>query len=193
MEKICVFCGSSTGRGGVYRRTAESLGRLLARRGLGLVYGGGDVGLMGILADAALAEGGEVIGVIPQALFDREVGHEGITRLEVVESMHGRKELMYELADAFIALPGGLGTLDELFETLTWIQLGLHAKPCGLLNVEGYFDPLLAMLDRMVDHGFVRAEHRGLLVAEDEATRLLERFADYRPPSRGKWIRESDL
>lgn len=193
IRRVCVFCGSSPGRDPVFRRAAEAMAAALVARGWGLVYGGGDVGLMGVIADAMMAAEGEVIGVIPQALFDREVGHSGITQLHVVANMHQRKEQMYDLADAFVALPGGMGTLEELLETLTWIQLGLHAKPCGLLNVEGYYDPLLVMLDRALEHGFVRPQHRRLLMAESEPNRLLERFAEYREPVLAKWISEEDL
>lgn len=193
IERVCVFCGSSAGRDPVFRRAAEAMAAVIVARGLGLVYGGGDVGLMGVIADAVMALGGEVIGVIPQALYDREVAHEGLTRLHVVANMHERKQRMYDLADAFVALPGGMGTLEELLETVTWIQLGLHAKPCGLLNVAGYYDPLLAMLDRAVEHGFVRPEHRGLLVAESDPARLLERFSTYHEPALPKWISEKDL
>ncbi|RMH16045.1 MAG: TIGR00730 family Rossman fold protein [Acidobacteria bacterium] len=192
MRRVAVFCGSSPGRDGAYRAAAEALGKTLAERRLGLVYGGGDVGLMGILADAVMAAGGEVIGVIPQALKARELAHLGLTRLEVVDSMHSRKERMYQLADALIALPGGIGTFEELLESLTWIQLGLHAKPCGVLNVGGYYDPLLAQLERAVAHGFLRPEHRGLLIAERDPVVLLERFADYRPPQIRKWIDEGE-
>ncbi len=192
MKRICVFCGSNLGSDGEYRTVARQLGELLAGRGLGLVYGGGNVGLMGVVADAALAAGGEVIGVIPQALVQREVAHNGLTDLRVVASMHERKQLMHQLADAFIALPGGFGTLEELLETVTWIQLGLHAKPCGLLNVKGYYDPLLTFLDRAVEARFLRPEHRGLLLAEGRAEDLLARFATYRPPQLRKWIEQPE-
>jgi uncharacterized protein (TIGR00730 family) len=155
---------------------------------LGLVYGGGNVGLMGVVADAALAAGATVIGVIPRALVARELGHQGITELRVVETMHERKAVMAELADAFVALPGGLGTLDELFEALTWAQLGLHQKPIGLLEVDGFFGPLVAYLDRAVAEGFVRPEHRAALVVEPDPDLLLGRFATYRAPEVGKWL-----
>jgi len=148
MSRLCVFCGSSPGHDPAHGASAAQLGRVLAERGIGLVYGGGRVGLMGILADAALAAGGEVIGVIPQALLDREIGHRGLTQLRVVDSMHARKALMGELAEGFIALPGGIGTLEELFEVWSWAQLGLHRKPCGLLDVNGFFAPLVDFLDR---------------------------------------------
>ena len=164
------------------------MGRTLARRELTLIYGGGCVGLMGAVADACIAKGGRVVGVIPRALLEREVGHRGVSDLRVVDSMHERKQLMAELADGFVALPGGIGTLEELFEMWTWAQLGLHRKPVGLLNVAGYFDPLLEFLDRSVASGFVRREYRAILqVAHDEET-LLQRFARYEPPDVPRWI-----
>lgn len=188
MRRVCVYCGSNVGERPVFRETAQALGALLASRGLGLVYGGGNVGLMGVLADAVLAAGGEVIGIIPGGLFSREVGHPGLTDLRVVATMHERKALMADLADGFIALPGGLGTLDELFEILTWGQLGIHAKPCGLLNVAGYFDPLIALLDHMVGEKFVHPQHRALALVDDDAARLLDRFAEYEAPTVAKWL-----
>jgi uncharacterized protein (TIGR00730 family) len=169
------------------------LGELLAAQGLGLVYGGGHIGLMGVLADAVLQGGGDVIGVIPQSLVDKELAHAGLTELRVVATMHQRKALMADLADGFIALPGGFGTADELFEILTWAQLGLHAKPIGLVNVEGYFDQLLAWLDHMVQEQLVRPEHRRLLLHAKDADRLLELVLQYRPAQpMGKWIAEGD-
>lgn len=174
MQAIGVFCGSSIGVATAYADAARSLGTLLAQRGVTLVYGGGKVGLMGVLADAALTAGGRVIGVIPQALLDREVGHLGLTDLRVVHSMAERKSLMGELSDAFIALPGGIGTLDELFEVWTWTQLGLHDKPCGLLNVAGYFDPLLRFLDHATEQEFLAPSQRALLSVEEVAEALLE-------------------
>jgi uncharacterized protein (TIGR00730 family) len=188
MDRIGVFCGSSPGLRPAYADAARALGRTLAERRLGLVYGGSAIGLMGLLADAVLDGGGEVIGVIPQALLDREIGHRGLTELHVVASMHERKAKMAELADAFVALPGGMGTLEELTEVLTWAQLGLHAKPCGLLDVGGYFAPLVAFFDHAVEEGFLRREHRAMLVVEREANALLERFAEYRAPRVTKWI-----
>lgn len=176
MPRICVFCGSSFGRLPVYREAAIEVGRQLARRGIGLVYGGASVGLMGALADAALAAGGEVIGVIPRALVDREIAHLGLSELRVVDSLHQRKALMAELADAFLALPGGIGTLDELSEALTWSQLGIHRKSLGLLNVAGYYDALLATLDHAVAERFVRPENRALLISDTDAARLIERL-----------------
>lgn len=193
MRRLCVFCGSCTGRRADYAASARRLGVTLAGRGWGLVYGAGDIGLMGILADATLQAGGEVIGVIPQALVDREVAHEGLTQRHVVLTMHERKARMADLADGFAALPGGYGTADEFFEVLTWAQLGLHSKPIGLLNTAGYFDALLAWLDRMLDEGFLRPEHRQLLLVEDDVDRLLDALAAYRPTASGaKWIDVGD-
>lgn len=192
MRRVCVFCGSSTGNA-VYAEHARALGRAIGERGLGLVYGGGHVGLMGVLADAALAAGGEVIGVIPEALQARELAHPGLTRLHVVDTMHQRKALMADLADAFAALPGGFGTADELFEILTWAQLGLHARPIGLLNVAGYFDSLLAWLDRAVADAFLKRAHRALLIEAREPLALLTVLAAYRPQAETpKWIDQGD-
>src|SRR5436305_2230067 len=179
MKRLCVFCGSSTGLNPRYADEATILGALLVRRGWSLVYGGGHVGLMGVLADAVLAAGGEAVGVIPQALVDRELAHGGLTRLDVVASMHERKARMADLSDGFIALPGGFGTADELFEILTWAQLGLHSKPIGLLNVAGFFDSLCAWLDRTVREGFLKPKHRGLLLEGDNPEQLLDRLVQY--------------
>jgi uncharacterized protein (TIGR00730 family) len=173
-----------------YRNAAEGLGRLLAERSLRLVYGGGSLGLMGALADASLDAGGRVIGVIPEAMAGLEVAHNGLSELRVTPSMHARKALMAELADAFVALPGGLGTFDELFEIVTWAQLGIHRKPIGLLNVAGYFDALIRLVEHAVAEGFVRLQHRELLLVGDAAGQLLERLARFEPgPSVPKWIR----
>ncbi len=188
MNSICVFCGSSPGNDPAYAEAASTLGRTLAERGTTLVYGGGHVGLMGVVADAALGAGGEVIGVMPRSLVDREIGHTGLTKLHVVQSMHERKARMSELSDGFVALPGGNGTLEEFFEVLTWAQLGEHAKPCGLLNVAGYYDPLLIVFDRMVERAFLKAEHRHLVLTESDPSALLARFEDYQPPRAIKWI-----
>ena len=188
MNAICVFCGSSPGNDPAYAEAAGRLGRTLAERGTTLVYGGGHVGLMGVVADAALGAGGEVIGVMPKSLVDREIGHTGLTKLHVVRSMHERKAVMSELSEGFIALPGGNGTLEEFFEVLTWAQLGEHAKPCGLLNVAGYYDPLLAVFDQMVYRAFLKEEHRELVLVEEDPTSLLERFGSYEPPRTIKWI-----
>lgn len=174
LRSLCVYCGSSTGHDPAFADAARLLGTLIARQGLSLVYGGGHVGLMGIIADAVLEAGGEVTGVIPRALMDSEVGHERLTRLLVVRDMHERKALMAEHADGFIAMPGGIGTLEELFETMTWLQLGYHAKPVGLLNVKGFYDPLLTFLDRQAEAGFLRQEHRALLMTEDDPAALVE-------------------
>ena len=188
MNSVCVFCGSSPGNDPAYAEAAGRLGRTLAERGTTLVYGGGHVGLMGVVADAALGAGGEVIGVMPKSLVDREIGHTGLTKLHVVRSMHERKAVMSELSEGFIALPGGNGTLEEFFEVLTWAQLGEHAKPCGLLNVAGYYDPLLAVFDQMVYRAFLKEEHRELVLVEEDPTSLLERFGSYEPPRTIKWI-----
>jgi len=188
LRRVCVFCGSSTGRNSSYRRLADQLGRTLAARGLGLVYGGGRVGLMGAVADGALAAGGEVIGVIPQALIDREIGHRGLTELRVVDSMHERKALMTELADGFIALPGGIGTLEELFEVWTWAQLGLHSKPCGLLDSDGFFGPLVGFLDHLVVTGFVQPQYRAMLHTAESPEELLAAFATYQAPLVARWV-----
>lgn len=164
------------------------MGKALARRGLGLVYGGGHIGLMGVVADSVLAEGGEVIGVIPKALLAKELAHQGLTELQVVGSMHERKALMAELADAFVALPGGYGTFEEFCEVLTWAQLGLHRKPCGILNVEGFYNALLLLLDHAVAEQFVRAEHRSLVLEEQDPERLLDRLVSHRPAKLDKWL-----
>lgn len=175
--RVCVFCGSSTGRGQGYAKAAEEVGTMLARRGITLVYGGAQVGSMGTVANAALDEGGEVIGVIPDGLFDREVPHTGLTELHVVADMHERKARMAALADGFLALPGGAGTLEELFEVWTWAQLGLHTKPIGLVDTDGYYQPLLRMIDHMVDEGFLRPGNRGLIAVDADPGELLDRFA----------------
>ena len=181
MKRVCVFCGSSAGIRGDYSVAAQKLAAAMARRGLGLVYGGGNVGLMGMIADSMLQAGGEVIGVIPQHLVAKEVAHRGLTELRVVDTMHQRKALMNELSDAFIALPGGYGTLEEFFEILTWSQLGIHGKPSGLLNVSGYYDSLLAMLDHAVAEGFLRTPFRELVMADTDADSLLQRLAVFVP------------
>lgn len=193
MKSLCVFCGSQVGDAPKFSRAAGELGKLLARKRISLVYGGGGIGLMGILADAALKEGGKVIGVIPHPLFGREVAHRSLTELREVRSMHERKTLMYDLSDGFIALPGGLGTLEETFEILTWAQLGLHRKPCGLLNVNGYFDPLLRFLDDGTEKGFIKRKHRDLLIVDDDPSSLLDRFAAWKPLPAKAWIREEEV
>jgi len=188
LRRICVFCGSSFGSRPAYREAAETVGRLLGRRGIELVYGGSNVGLMGVMADACLEGGGRVIGVIPQALVDKEVAHLGLTELRVVNSMHERKFLMADLSDAFLALPGGYGTWDEFCEVLTWSQLGIQRKACGLLNVNGYYDAFLEFADRAVAEGFLRDVHRGLLLSDNDPARLLDRLANYAVPIVDKWI-----
>ena len=192
MRTVCVFCGSNFGASEVYAEAAAATGRTIARRGVRLVYGGAKVGLMGVLADAALAAGGEVVGVIPGALVEREIAHAGLTELRTVTSMHERKATMADLSDGFMALPGGAGTLEELFEIWTWGQLGHHRKPVGILNVGGFFDALLAFLDHQAGQGFMRPEHRSMLMEEIEPGRLLDRFATYRPPAVEKWIRRGE-
>jgi uncharacterized protein (TIGR00730 family) len=184
--RLCVFCGTNPGTAPVYAEAAAAAGRAMAQRGIDLIYGGGNVGLMGIVADAVLAAGGQAIGVIPQSLVERELAHRGLTSLEVTGSMHERKLRMAELADGFIALPGGIGTLEEIFEQWTWAQLGIHAKPCGFLNVAGYFDPLLAMIARMTGEGFLSDAHAGMVLVDEAIERLIDRFAGYRPPQ-SKW------
>jgi uncharacterized protein (TIGR00730 family) len=191
VERLCVFTGSSPGAHPDYVQAAEGLGRALAGNGIGLVYGGAQAGLMGVLADAALDAGAEVIGVIPQALVDREIAHTGLSDLRVVGSMHERKALMAKLSDGFIALPGGVGTLEELFEVYTWTQLGLHAKPLGLLDVRGYYTHLATFLDHAVAERFVTVEHREMLVVEERTEALLEAFRRWRPPAQAKWIDRS--
>lgn len=194
MERICVYAGASAGARPAYRAAATELARALAERGVGLVYGGGGTGLMGALADEILAAGGEVTGVIPRALVEREVAHGSLTELRVVDSMHERKALMAQLSDGFVALPGGLGTLEELFEAVTWAQLGFHRKPCGLLNAAEYFGPLLGMLDHAVAEGFVPPEYREALVVAGTAGELLERFASFRPLRTPRFLtREEEL
>jgi uncharacterized protein (TIGR00730 family) len=188
MKRICVFCGSSSGVGTAFAEAAREMGATLARHHLGLVYGGGNIGLMGVVADTVLAEGGQVIGVIPQALVDKELAHRGVTELHVVRSMHERKAMMAELADAFIALPGGFGTLDEFCEILTWAQLGFHRKPCGLLNVNGFFDPFLSQIQHAVESRFIRDEHRALIHVEPTSEPLLRRLLIAHPPAIHKWI-----
>ena len=195
MKSICVFCGSNAGNQPIYRSEAEKLGRLLAARGIELVYGGGNIGLMGAVADACLEAGGTVVGVIPQALMGKEVAgrpvdHRTLTRLEVVDSMHTRKARMAELAEGFIALPGGFGTFEEFCEILTWGQLGFHAKPMGLLNVNGFYDPLLAMLDRAVADGFLRLQNRAMALADRDIEGLLAAMAAYRAEPVSKWLKE---
>jgi len=188
MRRICVFCGSSEGSRPEYRAAAEEMGAELVRRNIGLVYGGGNVGLMGIIADAVLKVGGEAQGVIPENLMALEVGHKGLTKLHVVHSMHERKALMADLSDAFVAMPGGFGTLEEFCEVLTWTQLGLHAKPCGILNILGYYSPLLAMFDHAVEERFLKPENRALVLAGESPTDLLQAMDEWRPVRVEKWL-----
>jgi uncharacterized protein (TIGR00730 family) len=188
MKRVCVFCGASTGTNPLYADAARRTGRTLARRGIGLVYGGGGTGLMGAVADAVLEEGGQVIGVIPRALQLRELAHPGLTALHVVGSMHERKAKMAELAHGFIALPGGMGTLEEFTEIATWAQLGLHERPCGLLDVAGYYRPLVAFFDHAAAEGFLRPEHRKLVLTADDPDALLDQFLAWEPPGLEKWI-----
>jgi uncharacterized protein (TIGR00730 family) len=194
VQRVCVFCGSSPGARPEYTEATEDLGQLLVKNGITLVYGGATVGLMGRLADTVLSEGGEAIGVIPRALVEREIAHLGLTDLHVVDSMHERKALMAELSDAFIALPGGLGTLDELFEIYTWAQLGMHRKPCGLLNVEGYYRQVADFLDHAVAERFVRDEHRDMLIVEEDTATMLERLQGFDAAAvTPKWIDREDI
>lgn len=188
MKNICVYCGSSPGRLEAYSDTARSLAQALVERDLGLVYGGASVGIMGLVADSVLQLGGRVVGVIPEALAKKELAHKSLTELHVTPSMHARKTLMAELSDGFIALPGGIGTFEEIFEIWTWAQLGFHAKPCGLLNVAGYYDGLIAFLDHAVAEQFVKPLHRSILSVEQEPNALLDRFASYQAPSLHKWV-----
>lgn len=188
MKRICVFCGSSPGSRPEYRRAAQDMAAELVQRNIGLVYGGGNVGLMGEIADAVLRTGGEVQGVIPENLMALEVGHKGLTKLHVVRSMHERKALMADLSDAFVALPGGFGTLEEFCEVVTWTQLGLHAKPCGILNVLGYYTALLAMFDHAVEERFLKPENRALVLARDQPAELLQALEDWRPTQVEKWL-----
>ena len=189
MERICVFCGASPGARREYAESARTIARLLSAEGIGVVYGGGGVGLMGALADAVLAEGGQITGVIPRSLMEREIAHRDVSDMRVVGSMHERKALMAELADAFVALPGGIGTLEELFEVYTWAQLGLHRKPCALLNVEGYYDAIADFLTQAVTERFLRQETRDLLMVESDPAALIERLRSFEPPAvLPKWI-----
>ncbi len=182
MRRACIYCGSSTGKDPVYSDTAIAMGETLARHGLDLVYGGGSIGIMRIIADSVLKSGGQAIGVIPQSLVDREVAHQGLTELHITSSMHERKSRMAELSDAFIALPGGLGTLEEIFEIWTWTQLGFHDKPIALLNTRDYYSSLLHFLDNAVDQGFVKPDHRHMLIVESDPEKLVMQLKDYVPP-----------
>ena len=193
MKRVCVFCGSSPGARAEYAHAAAETGALIARRGLGLVYGGGCVGLMGIAADAALRAGGEVVGVITQALKDREVAHAGLSELHIVRTMHERKALMAARSEAFLVLPGGIGTLEEFFEVWTWGQLGEHAKPVGIVNAGGYFDGLVRFVDTMQAEGFLKPKHREMLIVGATPAIMLDEFAQYEPLAVGKWIGPSEV
>jgi uncharacterized protein (TIGR00730 family) len=193
MKAVCVFCGSSPGGDPAYLEAARTTGAAIARRGLTLIYGGAKVGLMGAVADAALAAGGQVVGVLPKALMIKEIGHPGLSRLEVVASMHERKARMAELSDGFIALPGGAGTLEEIFEIWTWGQLGFHDKPAGFLNVAGYYDKLAGFLDHTVGEAFVKPVHRDMLIFHDQPEPLLEALAAYDAPATSKWLERFEL
>ncbi len=188
MKNICIFCGSNTGKSAVYADAARGMVRAIAGAGMGIVFGGGNIGLMGVVAEAALAAGVHVTGVTPRRLLEREMVHTGLTELHVVESMHERKVMMAEMSDAFIALPGGMGTLDELFEMVTLIQLGVQRKPCGLLNVEGYFDHLRAFLDHAVDERFVNPAHRDMIVIDADPAGMIERLRGWTLPQTSKWL-----
>lgn len=194
MQRICIFCGSNPGNDPIFAARAQAMGEALAKRGLGVVYGGAAVGLMGRIADVALANGAEVIGVLPRALSEKELAHPGLTELHIVESMHERKAMMAQLSDGFIAMPGGIGTFEEICEVFTWSQLGFHEKPCGLLNVGGYYDCFLEMLDNAVTQGFLKEAHRSILFSSPQPETLLEAFEGYVPPRTNKWIeRETQL
>lgn len=188
INSICVYCGSSPGRIEAYASAADELAEALVSRNIRLVYGGAGIGIMGIVADRVLALGGEVVGVIPKALAHKEVAHASLTELHVTHSMHERKMLMAELSDGFIALPGGIGTLEELFEIWTWAQLGFHQKPCGLLNVEGYYDSLIRFLDHVLAEQFVKSHHRAMLMVETNPIALLDRYVSYQPPAVKHWV-----
>ncbi len=187
MQRICVFCGSSTGIKQEYAVGARELGLVLAKQNIDLVYGGGHVGLMGIVADAAMSAGAKAIGIIPRCLADKEVAHQGLTELRVVQTMHERKAQMSELSDGFIAMPGGFGTLEELFEVITWAQLGIHKKPFGLFNVAGYYDKLIDFIDFQVEQGFVPQSHREMIIVSDEAEQLVELLSGFQPITQEKW------
>ena len=191
-RNVCVYCGSGLGLNPAYRAAARTLGAAFAANDIGLVYGGGNVGLMGVIADAAIAAGGEVIGVIPQSLKDREIAHTGVRDLRVVDSMHTRKAMMADLSDAFIAMPGGVGTFEEIFEAITWTQLGVHRKPCGFLNVAGFYAPLIAFIDQAVSEGFIKPLHRAMIAVDDNPERLLDTLATMPLPDVPKWIRKDE-
>lgn len=188
MKRICVFCGSNSGNDPLYSETAVTVGKFFAEQNIELVYGGGRVGLMGKIADTVMANGGKVIGIIPKGLSDREVAHQGLTELHIVDSMHTRKALMAELSDGFIALPGGVGTFEEFCEIVTWAQLGIHTKPCALMNVGGFYDAFITMFDYSMEQGFIRPQHRALVLVESEIEKIYSLMKDYRPPVIEKWL-----
>ncbi len=188
MKRVCVFCGSSPGALPIYQRAASTVGRLLVEKGYGVVYGGGHVGLMGALAEGVLSAGGEITGIIPRSLFEKEIGNSDLKDLRIVGYMHERKALMADLSDAFMALPGGFGTFEEFFEVVTWSQLGVHRKACGLLNINGFYDPLLAMCDHAVTEGFIREVDRKLIVDDQDPQVLIQRIATFTVPESTKWL-----
>lgn len=192
-QRLCVFCGSKTGNQAAYAEAARVLGEVLVREGIGLVFGGGRIGLMRIIADTVLDGGGEAIGVIPRGLAKKEVAHERVTELHVVDSMHERKALMADMSDGFIALPGGLGTLEEIAEAFTWGQLGIHQKPCGILNVDGFYDELIAFLDTATAHEFLNPGQRALITVATEPEALLEAMRNYRPPAGTRWLKKTEI
>lgn len=192
IKSLCVYCGSSPGRRQTYSAAAETLAACMVQRNIDLIYGGASIGIMGTLADKILELGGKVIGVIPEALAHKEVAHSQLTELRITHSMHERKMLMAELADAFIALPGGIGTLEELFEIWTWAQLGIHHKPCGLINVDGYYDALITFLDNVHEEGFVKPHHRSMLMVNDDPDALLNHFGDYQAPKIKHWVKSDE-
>lgn len=193
MKRLCVFCGSNIGTREIYKTTARALGAEMARRDIGLVYGGGNVGLMGVIADAILDADGQAIGIIPAHLVSKEIEHKRLTDLRVVNSMHERKAMMADLADGFVALPGGFGTYDEFCEVVTWAQLGLHSKPCAILNLDGFYDPLLAMFDHAAAEGFIRPAHRAMILVASDPAALLDQMQAYRAPILEKWITRADV
>ena len=193
MKRICVFCGSNNGANPIYLETAESVGKFLAKKNIELVYGGGRVGLMGKVADTVMANGGTVIGIIPQSLATKEIAHQGLTELHIVNSMHERKAMMAELADGFIALPGGFGTFEEFCEIVTWAQLGIHQNPCGLLNINGFYDNLIALINFSTTENFIRAEHRRLVLVESAVEKLFDLMKDFQPPVIEKWLDKKSI
>ena len=193
LKRLCVYCGSNPGKDPAYVAAGSELGRSLAARSIGLVYGGSRLGVMGAVADGVTAAGGEAVGIIPSDLLKKETPHTGLTELKIVDSMHERKALMAKLSDGFIALPGGLGTLEELFEVWTWAQLGFHRKPCALLNVQSYYDPLITFLNRAVTQGFLQDQHRSMLIVDNNPARLITQMQSYRPPAVPKWLDQASL